>query len=133
MNVEHEHPPYTGLSDYALEELSEERLAEVEEHLLICERCRQVVSELDVFVPVLQPRGVMQVTAAFTHAFGDRGVSLELRRLPDHKWGARYFGSAAQQSGIFKTAAEAHAFLRQVFEEQYPDHLCTERCGPAAN
>lgn len=133
MNVENEHPEYTDLSAYALDELEEDRLADVEEHLLICERCRQVVSELDVFVPMLQPQSVMQVSAVFTHAVDDHGVCLELRRLPDHKWGARYFGGSGQESGLFATPAEAHAYLREAFERQHPDHLCTDECGSASS
>lgn len=133
MNVQHEHPAYSDLSGYVLDELGEERIADVEEHLLICERCRQTVSELDVFVPVIHSGSVTRVAAGFRHASEDGCACFELRRLPDHKWGARYSRKDIPQSGVFPSAAQAHAFLRERFELDFPEHLCTERCGPASS
>lgn len=48
-----DHPALPTLEGYALERLMEAEVAEVEEHLLLCESCRQIVSELDVFAPLL--------------------------------------------------------------------------------
>jgi len=48
------HPSDELLEEYFFHRLDEPRLAEVEEHLLICEACRNTVRELDVFVPSMK-------------------------------------------------------------------------------
>jgi hypothetical protein len=48
------HPSDELLEEYFFHRLEEPRLAEVEEHLLICEACRNAVRELDAFIPSMQ-------------------------------------------------------------------------------
>lgn len=44
------HPGEDVLEEYCLDRLDEREAAPVEEHLLVCETCRQRVTELDVFL-----------------------------------------------------------------------------------
>ncbi len=118
-----------ALEAYSLEELPESELRPVEEHLLVCERCRQVVSELDVFAPALRGWGRRRTSAAFVHETDDGPVRLELRALPDDKWAARFSGENLEGSAVFHTVREAYAHLRAVFSQMYPDHLCGSGCG----
>jgi Putative zinc-finger len=48
------HPSEELLEEYFFHRLGEARLAEVEEHLLICEVCRNAVQELDLFIPSMK-------------------------------------------------------------------------------
>jgi hypothetical protein len=48
------HPSEELLEEYFFHRLVEARVAEVEEHLLICEVCRNAVQELDVFIPSMK-------------------------------------------------------------------------------
>jgi hypothetical protein len=48
------HPSNELLEEYYFHRLGEARLAEVEEHLLLCEVCRNAVQELDVFIPSMK-------------------------------------------------------------------------------
>jgi len=48
------HPSDELLEEYFFHRLEEARLAEVEEHLLICEACRNAVRELDAFIPSMK-------------------------------------------------------------------------------
>jgi hypothetical protein len=124
-----EHPAARLLEAYALEDLPDADLSAVEEHLLVCERCRQIVSELDVFAPTLRGWGRKRTSAAFVHETDDGPIHLELRALPDAKWAARFWGDALEGSAVFGSVREAYAHLRSVFSEMYPDHLCNPGCG----
>jgi hypothetical protein len=48
------HPSEELLEEYFFHRLEEARLAEIEEHLLICEVCRNAVRDLDVFIPSMK-------------------------------------------------------------------------------
>ena len=116
---------------YVLDELAEPELAPIEEHLLVCERCRQAVSEMDVFAPLLRPAG-SSGTAAYTHATAEGAVTLEIRALPESKWSARIYGSRLEGQALVASFREAYLYLRRSFAEMFPEHLCNEGCGPAA-
>jgi hypothetical protein len=123
------HPPLRALEEYALERLVEAEVARVEEHLLLCESCRQIVSELDVFAPLLQGRGRGRRSAAFVHDTEDGLIRLELQTLPGSKWAARFWGENLEGTAVLMSAGEAYGHLRRVFGDMYPAHRCTSRCG----
>ena len=115
---------------YVFGELAEPDLAPAEEHLLVCERCRQAVSEMDVFAPLMRSEG-SGGSAAYLHATADGPVTLEIRRLPDSKWSARFYGSLLDGRARVSSAREAYAYLRRSLVEMFPEHLCDKGCGPA--
>lgn len=43
-----------GIETYCLNRLEEDKLEEVEVHLLLCERCRQSVAEMDLYLASLR-------------------------------------------------------------------------------
>lgn len=114
---------------YVFGELAEPALAPVEEHLLVCETCRQAVSEMDTFAPLVRPAGSVG-SAAYTHATADGAVTLEIRALPESKWSARFHGSRLEGRALVASPREACAYLRRSFAEMFPEHLCDEGCGP---
>ena len=114
---------------YVFSELAEPELAPTEEHLLVCEVCRQAVSEMDVFGPLLRTTGT-RGTAAYVHATADGPITLEMRALPGFKWSARLYGSHLEGQVVMASPREACAYLRRSFAEMFPEHLCTPECGP---
>lgn len=114
---------------YVLGELAEPELAPLEEHLLICETCRQAVAEMDVFAPLMRPPGPTG-RAAFSHSTADGPVTLEIQRLPEGKWTARFSGPGLEGQTPAASPREAFAFLRRSFSEMFPEHLCSPACGP---
>lgn len=125
----HDHLDMGVVESYVLGELAETGLAPAEEHLLVCERCRQAVSEMDVFAALMRPDG-SGGSAAYMHATLDGPVTLEIRPLPESKWSARFYGSRLDGRARVGSPREACAYLRRSFVEMFPEHLCTEGCGP---
>jgi hypothetical protein len=125
----HDHLEMEVVERYVFDELAESELAPAEEHLLVCETCRQAVSEMDVFAPLLRP-GAGTVSAAYQHATADGAVILEILSLPDSRWSAWIHGSGLDGRAQIGSPREAYAYLRRSFAEMFPEHLCDEGCGP---
>ncbi len=123
-----DHPDTEAIERYVSGELAEPELAPVEEHLLVCERCRQAVAEMDVFAPLLRPEG--RGTAAYIHHTKDGPITLEIRSMPESRWFARFSGRRLEGQAVVGSAREACVYLRRSFAEMFPEHLCTEECGP---
>ncbi len=116
---------------YVFRELAEPELAPVDEHLLVCENCRQAVSEMDVFAPLLRPEGARGPSrAAYVHATADGAITLEIRALPESLWSARFHGHNLEGRSVLESPREACSYLRRSFSEMFPEHLCTAECGP---
>ena len=125
----HDHLEMDVVESYVAGELTETELAPAEEHLLVCEMCRQAVSEMDVFAPLLsRPAGAG--SAAYQHATLDGPVTLEIRSLPDSRWAAWIHGSRLDGLMHLGSPREACVYLRRSFAEMFPEHLCHEGCGP---
>lgn len=63
-----QHPASELLEEYVFHRLPEERAAEVEEHLLVCERCRETIRELDSFVSTMKAAAAQPATRQLEHA-----------------------------------------------------------------
>jgi hypothetical protein len=124
-----DHLDLEAIERYVFGELAEPELAPAEEHLLVCEMCRQAVSEMDVFGPLMRSTGTSGA-AAYTHSTEEGPVTLEIRKLPESKWLARFYGSHLEGRTEVASPREAHACLRRSFAEMFPEHLCNEGCGP---
>jgi len=125
----HRHLEMDVVERYVFAELAEAELAPAEEHLLVCEMCRQAVSEMDVFAPLLRSEAGT-ASAAYQHTTADGPVTLEMFRLPDSRWSAWIHGSRLDGRAQMGSAREACAYLRRSFAEMFPEHLCHEGCGP---
>jgi hypothetical protein len=90
--------------------------------------CRQAVSEMDVFGSLMRPSGIGGA-AAYRHSTEEGPVTLEIRKLAESKWSARFYGSRMEGRTEVASPREAHAYLRRSFAEMFPDHLCNEGCG----
>jgi hypothetical protein len=125
----HAHLDIEVVERFVFGELAEPDLAPAEEHLLVCETCRQAVSEMDVFAPLIRPAGGSG-SAAYKHATADGLVTLEIQSMPESKWSARIYGSHLDGRALVASPREACAYLRRSFAEMFPEHLCKEGCGP---
>ena len=124
----HDHLEMDVVERYVLNELAETELAPAEEHLLVCETCRQAVSEMDVFAPLLRPADGGG-SAAYRHATADGPVILEIHSLAESGWSAWIHGSRLDGRAQMGSPREACAYLRRSFAEMFPEHLCDEGCG----
>ena len=125
----HDHLEMDVVERYVFEDLAESELAPAEEHLLVCETCRQAVSEMDVFAPLLRPEAGI-ASAAYQHTTADGPVVLEILSLPDSMWSAWIHGSRLDGRAQMGSPLGACAYLRRSFAEMFPEHLCDEGCGP---
>ena len=125
----HDHLDVDVVERYVFGELAETELAPAEEHLLVCETCRQAVSEMDIFAPLLRSAR-SGASAAYRHATADGPVILEIRSLPESRWSAWIHGSRLDGRSQMGSPREACAYLRRSFAEMFPEHQCDEGCGP---
>ena len=51
------------IEKYSMQQLSEEEIAPLEEHLLTCEPCREWVTESDIYIPAME-RAALQIRGA---------------------------------------------------------------------
>lgn len=127
------HPRLSELQRLVLGRLQEPKLAAIEEHLLICERCRQAVGELDAFTPLLRCRAHGQPGAAYAHMTEDGPLTLEVRaETRGAGYTARFEGRQLEGIAHFGSVHECIAHVRRWFEELYPGHQCTDDCGPVS-
>jgi len=107
--------------------LSRPALTRVEEHLLVCEQCRQCVEELAQLVASL---GAADTPGPLdmTHATADGPIRLQTRRQENGAWRAELCGAEIQSLGTFGSCESANAFVQRVFYEMFPEHVCNAGC-----
>lgn len=125
------HPDDDILEQYSLARLDRADQARVEEHLLICEICRQKLQGVDEFVRAVQAaaRGLTQEPLDFTHHTEDGPVRLLVEESAEGGWVARLSGHDLGATWRFQTVGEANEYLLEAFAAMFPRHRCTERCG----
>jgi hypothetical protein len=87
------HPAEESLERYIMGALSEQETDNVEDHLLVCEHCRQQLLEAEAFVPIAR----------------EAARQLEAERLaakpPSSFWGSLFDGISLRSAGAFAAAA----------------------------
>jgi hypothetical protein len=109
----------------------------VQRHLFNCRTClRQLIeiefamphSDLVTFrFPVVNTRKPLFIV----HDTADGFVYCQTVKLANGKWMARNWGDELQGARSCKTMREANEHLLSAFNEMFPEHRCTERCGEA--
>jgi len=125
------HLPENWLEEYALGRLHSSLLAPVEEHLLVCELCRQRLAETDDFIQAarLAARRLRELPLDFTHDTPQGPIRLLVRQSAQGDWEAAFAGRQLEGLRRFATVAEANDYLLESFREMFPEHHCTEYCG----
>jgi hypothetical protein len=116
---------------YALNRLPDALLPPVEEHVLICEECRQRLHTVDVFVSTLKTtlrRSEPNVVFWQLHQTDDGPVEIWIERAGERKWVSQRRGFALSGGGEFRTQAEAMQEMSQSFIGLFPEHICSVAC-----
>jgi hypothetical protein len=116
------------LDDLVRKTLPETALARVEEHMLVCEFCRQRIEELDRFVASLRDAARALEPCDAVHATADGPIRLRVRQQDDGTWCAELLGAEIESVGTFSTQEEASEGVQGVFYEMFPEHVCNPCC-----
>jgi len=118
-----EHPEEERLEQYALGKLAGDQLGQVEEHLLVCETCRDRLAELDADI-----RAIREVTGYLSEVpirliceTAGGPVHLEVTRAVSGGWTARLWGQQADLTADFKTVQQANEYLLQSLADLFPE------------
>ena len=116
---------------YALGTLPQPRADGVEEHLLLCERCRNRLSTIEEFVRVM--RMGLRLSSPFVtfwqlHATADGPVEIWVERGDSGCWLSAREGPAHSGGSRFATESEALRDAVQSFREMFPEHVCSTKC-----
>lgn len=124
------HLPEDWLEEYAFGRLRRAPLARVEEHLLVCEQCRQRLVETEDFMRATRVAAwrLREIPLDITHDTRDGPIRLLARQAEDGAWEASLGGGELEEARRFPTVAEANDYLLECFREMFPEHRCTERC-----
>jgi hypothetical protein len=120
------HPTIDTLEFYSLGRLTGPKLARVEEHLLVCDDCRDRVSFLDHYHATLKE--ALREIKREIHATEDGLIYNWVEALPNGRCRARHRGPMLSGGSEFATKKQAWAFLRRSFTEMFPKHRCSKRC-----
>lgn len=117
------HPALDELEASALGLSSDANLENVEEHLVICERCQ---SELALKRAVAAPDNGKRLRSI--HITEDDPIFGAIHCGTDGKWIARHWGRQLDGRRICDSVEEANDYLTESFQQMFPEHLCTGRC-----
>jgi hypothetical protein len=125
------HPADDLLELYSLDRLTGPRLARVEEHLLVCERCRERLIEIDGLVGTVRSvlRELQEVPLDLTHHTEDGEIRLLVVKTETGDWRATFAAQHLEGGRRFATVAEANQWMLESFRLMFPKHQCDERCS----
>ena len=111
-----EHQSKEDLESYSLGRLAPDKIASLEQHLLICARCRDKLHAIEPYTSV--------------HFTSDGPVYSRVTKLHAGRYLARHWGQNLEGGKEFGTLAGARSYLARTFTQMFPEHVCTGRCGP---
>jgi hypothetical protein len=132
-----EHTSEDDLERYVVQTLTESAAATLEEHLLICQGCRDRLVAVEEYVAALQAaasglREKLKVTEARPHRFvhdTEDGLIVSEATRRGRKWFAHNWGPQLDGGTTTETLDEAMVYLIETFQQMFPEHTkCTERC-----
>ena len=109
------HQTAEDLESYSLGTLALSLLPGLEQHLLICTRCRDRLSAIEPY--------------NFVHYTRDGPFYSRVTRLRTGTFFARHWGRSLEGGKEFRTRGGAKAYLVRAFPQVFPEHICTARCG----
>ena len=120
------HPTIDALEFYSLGRLTEPKLAQLEEHLLVCEECQDRVSSLDRYHATLKK--ALQQVKSEVHSTEDGLIYNWVEVLPNGRFFGHHRGPMLDGGREFATNRQAWSYLRRSFAEMFPKHHCSKRC-----
>lgn len=121
------HETFESLESYLLGRTAADPTARIEEHLLICEACRQALLDVEAYVTMLR-RGLVETEGVIeTHA--TPGGIVVLRAYPETSgWVARVSGLELDVGRSAETQKTAVELAQAAFSELFPGHECGASC-----
>ena len=104
------------LEEYSLRALAKSTVAAVEEHLLVCPRCR---AWLDAIEPV-----------NFVHFTEYGPIYSRATLLTTGEVMARHWGKGLDIGRECRSISAARKYLIESFSQMFPEHTCRGQCGP---
>jgi hypothetical protein len=129
--VQEGHPSSDELEAYSLGLSSGADLEQVEEHLLICERCQNELALTDQYIRAMKTAFASLQSGSrlrSVHITEDGPVFGAIHCGADGKWVARHWGRQLDGGRICDSMEEANAYLMESFRQMFPDHQCSEKC-----
>jgi hypothetical protein len=117
------HPGEEPLEGYALGQLSGPDLEQVEDHLLVCEFCRERLQKLENTIGLIRDaaRQLRDTPIRTARQTSDGPVLLEVERSLEGGWIASISGEQVQLKRSFETIPEANEYLLKSFSELFPE------------
>ena len=137
MNAKH---PFDGdfFDAYLLKTLASTERAQLEEHLLVCQACREQLDRTEDFIASIRrearipENGFMALNGRqprrFIHDTEDGLIISEVMHAGSRKWVAHHWGPQLDGGRITRTLREAMDYLTESFGRMFPEHQCTCRC-----
>jgi len=113
------HIPTVLLEEYSLNKLPESGLTAVEVHLLVCERCRGRLEEIELVNHI--------------HYTEDGPVYSRATRLSTGDVIARHWGTDLHGGKTFRSVSAARTYLIESFSQLFPEHSCNGSCAIGKN
>ena len=111
------HLAVENVESYSLGRLDARCSAVLEEHLLVCPRCREALDSIEVY--------------NYLHYTRDGPFYARITYLQGGGFFAHHWGRRLEGGKHFRTRAGAKTYLQRSFGQAYPEHACTSRCGSA--
>jgi anti-sigma factor RsiW len=127
------HPSDNSLEDYARGTLDAGVAELVRQHLETCHRCCRSVDEIRRFVAALAVADaeLRSRPLSFIHHTEQGPVRLVVKPGASGDWVAMVAGATVELLGRHNDVWTANDQAIRAFEEMFPEHRCTCRCGPA--
>jgi hypothetical protein len=119
------HPISDELEAYALNRLGPDNDRMIEEHLLVCEVCRNRLQHADWTIFAIR---TAFPNDDFTHATQDGDIRVWIEPYIQG-WAARLRGGKLDLLRVVRTPEKATLLTASLFSEAYPEHRCNPRCG----
>lgn len=125
-----DHIDEARLESYVLGRLVASELGDVEEHVLICEECRNRAEGLDSFIAGLCAANELlnSEPLRMTHLTTDGPIRLRVDNAAAGGWNASFSGRQLEGGRWFPELREANEYLLKTFAELFPEHACGKDC-----
>ena len=125
------HPSPEQLEAYSVGMSSDTDLETTEQHLRLCEPCREEFALTDKYVRAM--KSVAAPSEAIkrlrcVHITEDGPIFGTMNCGGEGKWIARYWGRQLDGGRILDSAKEANDYLTVFFRQRFPQHVCSEQC-----
>ncbi len=124
------HPEDEDLEQYSLRSATSQATIEIEEHLLVCEHCRERLTRIERLLGDCRAlwKAIESGPRNCVHATPSGAVQLSVFLNAEGRWVASLAGQLLP--GSYTSYLEANLQADLAFARFFPDHACGADCGP---